>query len=97
MGIFPAKKEITPNTILRRKPDLLFNEIDSEVIMLCIENSEYYCMDKVGSYIWNILEKPLTFKGLISKLLAEYEVSEIQCIKDTTQFLNKLADKNLIE
>ena len=42
MGILKAKKEIDPDTVLQRKNDLLFNEIDGEVVMLSIENSEYY-------------------------------------------------------
>ncbi len=65
MGIFKDKKEIGPDTILQRKSDLLFNEIDGEVVMLSIENSEYYGMDKVGSRIWELLEQPLSFKVLV--------------------------------
>jgi hypothetical protein len=96
MGIFAARKEITPDTVLQRKGDLLFNEIDGEVVMLSIENSEYYGMDKVGSRIWELLEKPMTFKALVSKLRDEYEVTEEQCVSDTLAFLNKLQDKKLI-
>ena len=96
MGIFAAKKEITPDTILQRKGDLLFNEIDGEVVMLSIENSEYYGMDKVGSRIWELLEQPLRFRDLIDKLLAEYEVTEKQCADDTLTYLKKLEDKRLL-
>lgn len=96
MGIFTAKKEIGPETVLQRKGDLLFNEIDGEVVMLSIENSEYYGMDKVGSRIWELLEQPYTLKNLVVKLMEEYEVSEEQCNKDTLAYINKLKDKNLI-
>ena len=96
MGIFAARKEITPDTVLQRKGDLLFNEIDGEVVMLSIENSEYYGMDKVGSRIWELLEKPMTFKEIIARLRDEYEVTEEQCVSDTLAFLNKLQDKKLI-
>jgi hypothetical protein len=96
MGIFTAKKEITPETILQRKGDLLFNEIDGEVVMLSIENSEYYGIDKVGSRIWELLEQPLRYKNLIAKLMAEYEVSEQQCLEDTLAFLAKLTEKKLL-
>jgi len=96
MGIFAARKEITPETILQRKGDLLFNQIDGEVVMLSIENSEYYGMDKVGSRIWELLEQPMNFKELVNKLMEEYEVSEQQCSQDTLTFIKKLQDKNLI-
>ncbi len=96
MGIFADKKEITPDTILQRKGDLLFNQIDGEVVMLSIENSEYYGMDKVGSRIWELLEQPVSFKELIGKLREEYEVPEQKCAEDTLAFINKLKDKKLI-
>jgi hypothetical protein len=96
MGLFSANKEIGPDTLLQRKPGLLFNEIDGEVVMLSIENSEYYGMDKVGSRIWQLLEKPMLFRELVAKLMEEYEVSEEQCTADTLAFLKKIMDKKLV-
>jgi len=90
------KKEIGPKTILRRDVDLLFNQIDGEVVMLSIENSKYYGMDKVGSRIWELLENPLTFKELVNILMDEYNVSEDKCTNDTLCFLVKLRDRKLL-
>jgi hypothetical protein len=96
MGIFGPKKEIGPDTLLQRKPGMLFNEIDGEVVMLSIENSEYYGMDKVGSRIWQLLEKPMPFKELVARLMDEYEVSEEQCRLDTLGFIKKMTDKKIL-
>jgi hypothetical protein len=96
MGIFAARKEITPDSFLQRKGDLLFNEIDGEVVMLSIENNEYYGMEKVGSRIWELLENRLGFKELVTRLMEEYEVSEQQCTTDTLAFLKKLEEKKLL-
>ena len=96
MGIFAIEKKIGPDTVLQRKNDLLFNQIDGEIVMLSIENSEYYGMDKVGSRIWELLEQPVRFKELVDKLMEEYEVSEEQCTTDTLNFITKLCDKKLI-
>jgi hypothetical protein len=90
------KNVILPDTVLQRKPDMLFNEIDGEVVMLSIENSEYYGMDKVGSRIWELLEQPIAYRELLTKLIEEYEVTEQQCNRDTLAFLKKLEDKKLI-
>ncbi len=97
MGLFSAKKEIGPDTMLQRKSGLLFNEIDGEVVMLSIENSEYYGMDKVGSRIWHLLEKPMRLRELVSALMEEFEVTEEQCTTDTIAFLKKITDKKLID
>jgi len=97
MGISAKRREIGPGTILRRKQDQLFSEIDGEVVMLSVENSEYYGMDKVGSRIWQLIEKPVTLKELIGILLDEYEVTEEQCTEDTMKFLEQLMEKDLVE
>lgn len=96
MGIFKTGINIGPDTIIQRNPDLLYNEIDREVVMLSIENSEYYGMDQVGSRIWEILEKPVSLKQLISSLTEEYEVNDQQCAEDIQNFLQGLVRKNLI-
>jgi hypothetical protein len=91
-----SKIMIRPETILQRKSDLLFNIIDREVIMLSIENSEYYGLDRIGSRIWELLSRPISFKSLIDKIMDEYEVSETQCKSDTLTFINTLIDKKLL-
>ncbi len=96
MKIFGKKTEIGPDTVLQRKPGLLFNEIDGEVVMLSIENGEYYGMDKVGSRIWNLLEEPMSFEALVEKLMEEYEVDEEQCYNEALDFIHTLAEKRII-
>ena len=89
--------EIVSETILKRKQNQLFSEIDGEVVMLSVENSEYYGMDAVGSRIWQLLEKEISFKNLIETLQDEYDVSEEQCKADTLTFLEQLFEKKLVE
>ncbi|MBN2275195.1 MAG: lasso peptide biosynthesis PqqD family chaperone [Bacteroidales bacterium] len=96
MGILSKKNEITPDTVLQRKPELLFNEIDGEVVMLSIENGEYYGMDKVGSRIWELLEQPIKMNELTNILICEFEVSNQQCVEESLEFLSKLYEKKLI-
>ena len=96
MGVYAVKKEIGPDTVLQRKQDVLFNEVDGEVVMLSIENGEYYGMDKVAARIWNLLERPQSLKNLISALKHSYDVSDEKCINDTVSFLIKLNERKLI-
>jgi hypothetical protein len=90
------KKRIAPDTFIQRRNDLLFNEIDGEVVMLSIENGEYYGMDQVGTQIWEIIENPISFKDLINKLCEHYNVTEELCVKDTQAFISQLFEKNLL-
>lgn len=91
------EKTIKPETVIKRKENQLFSEIDEEVVMLSVENSEYYGMDKVGSRIWQLIEREITFKDLIKVLTEEYDVTEEQCKEDTIKFLEQLEEKKLID
>ena len=96
MKFLGSDKMLTPETVIQRKPGLLFNEIDGEIVMLSIENSEYYGLDKTGSRIWELIEKPLTMKELVAKLMDEFDVDEERCWKETSDFIFKLELKKLL-
>lgn len=96
MGLLSANNSITSDALLQRKPNLLFNEIDGEVVLLSLENNEYLGMDRVGSHIWEMLKQPISVKNLVFSLIGDYQVNEQQCMEDTMAFLKKLEDKNLI-
>jgi hypothetical protein len=96
MGIFGPKIEIRPDTMLQRKPGMLFNEIDGEIVMLSVENSEYYGMDKVGSRIWQLLENQMKFKELVAILMDEFDVTEEKCSSETMNFVKKMTEKKLL-
>jgi hypothetical protein len=89
-------REFKPSTVIQRKSGLLYNDIDGEIVMLSIENSEYYGFDKVGSRIWELIKEPVTLRFLTGRLMEEYEVGEEQCRTETLGFINKLADKKLL-
>lgn len=96
MGAFRETKKIRLDTIIERRSNILFNKIEDEVVMLSLENNEYFGMEKVGSRIWELLENPLTFRQLINNLIEEYDVDERQCTKETITFIQKLEDKKLV-
>lgn len=91
------KKKIAPETVLTRRSDLLYNDINGEVVMLSIRNGEYYSLNSVGSCIWDLLQEPCTFQNLVNTLLDTYEVSPEKGINDTLPLLYELLNKGLIE
>ena len=88
---------LSGQSLLTRKPDQTFSLIDDEIVMLSIDNSEYYNFDSVGTFIWNELAEPRTFELLVSKLVAEYEVNREICSNDTKLFLEDLINKGIVQ
>lgn len=91
------KKTITSNTILQRNLDQLFTMIDDEVVMLNIKYEEYLNLNSHASYIWQLLQTPLTFGELTDQLCTVYNVEKKVCIEDTMEFITELVEKDIIQ
>jgi hypothetical protein len=87
---------LTDDSLLRRNPEMVFSNMDDEIVLMSVENSEYYGLDPVGSRIWELLVNSKKFSELITVLLEEYDVSPEECRRDMTAFLIDLAEKKII-
>ena len=92
-----AKKPLTKTSVIARSSELVCSDIDGEIVMMSIENGNYYGLDEVGSYIWEILEKPVQVSEIIDQLLLNYEVEKASCEKDVMHFLQQLDNDDMLE
>jgi len=69
----------------------------SETVILQLKKGVYYSLDRVGSRIWELLQRPWGFGELREMLLAEYEVEPEQCERDLLALLQQLEGAGLIE
>jgi hypothetical protein len=81
---------------IQRKPDLVFHELDGEIVMLDNESGQYFGLDPIGSSIWELIEQPIVVNDLIDDLIAEFDVKKEQCIVDVLEFLTDLINKKLV-
>ncbi len=88
--------DISNDSIISRNENMLFSKLDDELVMMSIQNNEYYGLDNIGTRIWEIIEKPISFSDLMKIILDEYEVNESQCKEDILEFLNLLIGKKAI-
>lgn len=90
------KNKIDDTTKIIRNPNLSCNEIDGDVVMLSVENAEYYHLNSIGTDIWNILSTPKKYQELINTLTEFYEISKNECEIDTEPFLHEMIDRGII-
>jgi hypothetical protein len=88
--------ELNKDTFVQRNPKLLSNQMDGEIVMMSIDNGEYYGLDEIGSRIWELMEKPVSLHSLAEQLMAEFDVDYEDCLRDTKEFLTDLFDKDLV-
>ncbi|GAB4303350.1 MAG: PqqD family protein [Marinilabiliales bacterium] len=80
-----------------RHPDMLYSQLDDEIVMMSIENGEYYGLNEIASRIWELLKKDMQVSDIISELMNEYEVDEETCKNDVFEFLSEMMEKKLIQ
>lgn len=89
-------ESISPNTIITRNKDVVFNKLDDEIIMMSAKKGDYYGLDSIGAIIWQHIENPITFEKLIFILLEEFDVTEQECLLDVTEFILSLEKNEII-
>ena len=91
-----TKPNISLISTVQRNPNMVASKLDEELVMMSVENGEYYGIDETGSRIWELIESPQMVSALIDSLLDEFEVEQAECENDTFEFLEELYAKNLL-
>jgi hypothetical protein len=84
-------------TVWKRSNNAVTAEVGDEVIFLHEGEGVYYSLDGVGAVVWKTLESPLQFGDLVTMILGEYEVEEVQLRQDLINLASSLTEKELVE
>lgn len=80
-----------------RSTDSISTMVDGETVIMGVSSGKYSGLNEVGSVVWNLLEKPVSFTEVREAVLAQFEVNAEDCASDLLSFLNSLAEHKLIE
>lgn len=90
------KNKITLLSVVQCNTNILVSNIDNEVVMMSIENNQYYGLNNIGSRIWQLIQQPVGVEKIVDCLYNEYDVDKTECEKDVCDYLEQLISKNLI-
>jgi hypothetical protein len=91
-----ATSRIADSTIISRSPSVLTAEVDGEVVMMSIEQGQYFGLDDIGSDIWKRLDPPCTFADLIDRLAADYDADRASIATDVRVLLENMAAQDVV-
>ena len=89
-------KPITLDTYVRKNDEIFTGTIDDEMVAMSIQSGKYYQLNKTGSRILALLDKPRSIKELCEAMQGDYKVDVDVCREDVLQFIRELVEKNLI-
>lgn len=91
-----SEKQLPANAKFTQNNEIVFSQMDDEIVMMNLEKGEYYGISPVGSRIWELLETPQTVDDICRTLCKEYAVSPEKCTEEVLIFITQMKEKNII-
>jgi hypothetical protein len=88
---------ISMQSVVKASKEGLGRSVDTEVVILDLQNSTYYGLDPVGAYIWSLMQRATSVRELRDAMLKKYEVDELRCERELLDFLQTMHSEGLIE
>jgi Coenzyme PQQ synthesis protein D (PqqD) len=88
--------DIVDSTIISRSPSVLTAEVDGEVVMMSIQQGQYFGLDDIGSDIWKRIEPPCSFAALIDGLALDYDADRATILADVHSLLLRMAEQDVV-
>lgn len=94
-GIFQIKYNTMPTYQLSDKQ--VSTSISDETVILQFDSGEYYSLNEVGSFIWNLLqEHPHSLTQIIEAVCSNFDIDAANCDSDVQELLQDLENEKLI-
>jgi hypothetical protein len=77
-------------------PEILFQEVAGEAVLLDLASETYFGLDAVGTRIWQLLHDQVNLRAVFDSLLNEYDVEPARLEDDLLTHVAQLADAGLV-
>jgi len=77
-------------------PEVLFQEVGGEAVLLDLASESYFGLDDVGMRIWQLLQKQGSLSVVSERMLAEYDVEPARLEEDLLRHVGELAAAGLV-
>jgi hypothetical protein len=76
--------------------EVLFQEVNDEMVLLDLSSENYFGLDEMGTRIWMLLNEGKSERQILDVLADDYEVERETLEKDVGELLGKLVEAGLI-
>jgi hypothetical protein len=89
-------KDITPATVLKRRPDVRYRRIEGEAVVLRQAAAEVLVLNEVGASVLELADGERSVGDWIDALAAEYEGDPATLARDVLAFAAELSEAGLL-
>ena len=92
--------KITTTSSILPHPDVIWREVDGEVVLLNVVTGQYFGLDAVGSQVWILLQsagpKGANLSTLSTAVTGQFEVDLATAERDLTALVHDLLAQQLL-
>jgi hypothetical protein len=85
------------NQSIALSPEVIFQEVAGETVILDLDSESYFGLDSVATRIWQLIEETGNLQSIFDTLLEEYEVGEAQLRDDLEALVSEAAARGLVK
>lgn len=87
---------VSLSSVVVASEDQASSGLGEEAVILDLNQSMYFGLDPVGTFIWQQVQEPVRVEAVRDAVLARYEIDAAQCEQDVLGFLSELAAEGLV-
>jgi len=84
------------NQEARISPDVLFQEVGGEAVLLDLKSESYFGLNEVGTRIWQLIEVNGNLTHVLDIMLDEYDVAPERMEADLMDLVGRLTEAGLV-
>jgi len=88
---------LSVKSTIRINDDVLFNDLQGEIVILSPKNGVYFGLDPVGTRAWQLIQHHGRLGAVKDAMLKEYEVSAERLWEDLQDLITRMVDNGLVE
>ena len=84
------------NRVFRRNPNIVWQIVDGEALLVLPHNGQIKVLNHVGAAIWGLLDGKRTVDEVWTSLCSQFDVPVKQLDRELSLFLKQLSERELI-
>jgi len=81
---------------VHHSPDVLFQEVGEETVLLDLAGGSYFSLNEVGARIWQLIGEGATLQSIFDALVEEFDAEPERIRADLLALVDELAKSGLI-
>jgi hypothetical protein len=88
--------QVKISSVVVAKSEPLAAPLAEGTVILQVDTDRYYNLNEVSTYVWEMVQQPVTVVEIIDRITSTYDVDSERCEADVVALLHNMARAQLI-